>query len=136
MEVETDYVEVEIAPAPEPQPQQTGKWIMTVCKQCGKEFAARQCKPQVFCSNECCRAWWRAIKHANSTAGSLAKFRAERREKAKRREEALRTADRRYQDLPVAIRRVSDAEGRTVEFRGFGFGSAARLNPRYINPRY
>lgn len=130
MEVETDYVEVEIAPAPEPQPQQTGKWILKVCKQCGKEFAERRkAKPQVFCSNDCRKAWWRAIKYANSKAGSLAKFRSERREKAKRREEALRTADRRYQDLPVAIRHVSDAEGRVVEYRGFGFGSAARLRP-------
>lgn len=130
-EIETDYEEVEIEEVrtkPAPPEQQTGAYIMVVCAHCGKAFSARRRgKPQRFCSNECRKAWWRAIKYANSKAGSLAKFRSERREKAKRREEALRTADRRYQDLPVAIRHVSDAEGRVVEYRGFGFGSAARL---------
>ena len=124
-EIETDYEEVEVEEA-RPHEQQTGKYIMTVCAHCGKLFAARRGgKPQRFCGKACSKAWWRAHRDG-PTYISVAELRAERMRTAKCRKAALRKSDRAWKKVATTKRRLSDG-CRTIEYRGWGFGSAAKL---------
>lgn len=129
-EIETDYEEVEIEEArtnPAPPEQQTGKYIMVYCAHCGKLFAARRSgQPQRFCGKACRKAWWRAHRDGQ-TYISVAELRAERMRAAKCRKAALRKSDRAWKKVATTKRRLSDG-CRTIEYRGWGFGSAAKLS--------
>ena len=129
-EIETDYEELEIEEVrtkPAPPEQQTGKYIMVYCAHCGKLFAARRRRKARlrFCGKSCCQAWWRAHRDGQ-TYISVAELRAERMRTDKCRKAALRKSDRAWKKVATTKRRLSDG-CRTIEYRGWGFGSAAKL---------
>ena len=131
IDIETDYEEVEIEAVEveeaRPHDQQTGKYIMVYCAHCGKAFAARhRVQPQRFCGKACRKAWWRAHR-AGPTYISVAELRAERMRTDKCRKAALRKSDRAWKKVATTKRRLSDG-CRTIEYRGWGFGSAAKLS--------
>ena len=134
IDIETDYEDVETEEA-RPHEQQTGAYIMVVCAHCGKLFAARRRRKarRRYCSAACYgKAWRKARLEAQTcesapTYISVAELRAERMRAAKCRKAALRKSDRAWKKVATTKRRLSDG-CRTIEYRGWGFGSAAKLS--------
>ena len=133
-EIETDYEEVEIEEA-RPHEQQTGAYIMVHCAHCGKLFAARRRRKarRRYCSAACSSAAWRKAGLEARTCKSapvyltVRQLLADQKLRAARRKAALRKSDRAWKKVATTKRRLY-AGCRTIEYRGWGFGSAAKLS--------